>query len=86
MIATPFCMNALQFWVTDNFIKKKGRNQLDITFLLLLRVPEFACLIDGIMPLQTPGGMIEEDDDESWLRHLVLIEVCCLQSTGFLVA
>ncbi|CAL1142957.1 unnamed protein product [Cladocopium goreaui] len=24
MIATPFCMNALQFWVTDNFIKKKG--------------------------------------------------------------
>ncbi|CAE7620956.1 tetA [Symbiodinium sp. CCMP2456] len=24
MIATPFCMNALQFWVTDNFIKKQG--------------------------------------------------------------
>ena len=66
-LATPFCMNALQFWVTDNFIKKKGRNQLDITFLLLLRVPEFACLIDGIMPLQTPGGMIEED---GWWRVL----------------
>mmetsp|Transcript_44059 Transcript_44059/g.82385 ORF Transcript_44059/g.82385 Transcript_44059/m.82385 type:complete len:244 (-) Transcript_44059:72-803(-) len=24
MIATPFCMNALQFWITDNFIKKQG--------------------------------------------------------------
>lgn len=24
MIATPFCMNALQFWITDNFIKKRG--------------------------------------------------------------
>ncbi|CAE7336095.1 STIMATE [Symbiodinium natans] len=24
MIATPFCMNALQFWLTDNFIKKQG--------------------------------------------------------------
>ena len=30
--------------------------------------------------------MIEEDDDESWLGHLVLIGVCCLQSTAFLVA
>ena len=24
MIATPFCMNAMQFWITDSFIKKKG--------------------------------------------------------------
>lgn len=24
MIVTPFCMNTLQFLVTDNFIKKKG--------------------------------------------------------------
>jgi len=24
MVLTPMCMNAFQFWVTDNFIKKKG--------------------------------------------------------------
>eukprot|EP00746_Dinoflagellata_sp_MGD_P163579 gnl/MRDRNA2_/MRDRNA2_91698_c0_seq1.p1 gnl/MRDRNA2_/MRDRNA2_91698_c0~~gnl/MRDRNA2_/MRDRNA2_91698_c0_seq1.p1 ORF type:complete len:222 (-),score=49.24 gnl/MRDRNA2_/MRDRNA2_91698_c0_seq1:120-785(-) len=35
MIATPVCMNAFQFWVVDNIIKKKADNEPELSQLLV---------------------------------------------------
>ena len=75
MIATPFCMNALQFWVTDNFIKKKGeRNLCRSKFCATLKpgrrpLQFFGCCVIGLT-----GGVTEEEDDVSRCTDLIMGE------------